>query len=271
MPDWLSLATLLTSLAAGLLVGRSLGRRPGVSLETVHKDARWAIGLVVLLLAVAASAFGVYASQTLADALPAMAQYACGPVLWTSLTAATTFLFTLCLGVAFATSHGERRALAVAVVLLIAAVQYGRWTTSRPLWPDLAENKVVDGAVLQSSPTTCAAASGANVARKLGRSMTEAEVARALGTSPLGTSDGQIIVGMARLGFDCSKSVGLDLRDVPAPAFLVVDKDSHVVALLGWTGTGPDLVDPMFGRLETTAEKLSDRWDGRAISCTVAR
>jgi len=43
------------------------------------------------------------------------------------------------------------------------------------------------------------------------------------------------------------------------------------VALLGWTGTGPDLVDPMFGRLETTAEKLNDRWDGRAISCTVAR
>lgn len=196
-------------------------------------------------------------------------------VLWASVLGMFAYVFSLTLTLAFETRHETRWALALGAVLSVAAVEVAHAEATAPLWPDL-EERVNDGAILQSSGSSCAAASGANIATALGVPLTEIEVARAMGSTATGTSTGQMVRGMRELGFTCTP-FQLDPGapdSMPTPSFAFVPladgfEDGHAIAVLEVSPEQIVVVDPLSGRRERTPEDMVGHWGGRGAHCVV--
>lgn len=124
-----------------------------------------------------------------------------------------------------------------------------------------------DGTVLQSTSYTCVPAVLANILKHYGVTKTEAELAKALATSQDGTSSGSAALELRRLGFEVKRITRMDraLSGLTPPALLLVDSDTHVVAYFGLTNGLAEIVDPTRGRAKVKAERLAQRWTGRAL------
>ena len=186
------------------------------------------------------------------------------------------YVFALTLTFAFETGHETRFALLLGAALAIAAVEVTHWQWTRPLWPELTDRRTEDGAILQTSGASCAAASGAVVAGVLGIELDEPTVARAMHTTAFGTSTGQMVRGMRELGIECTpfaiaRNAG---AEIPTPSIVFVrvsgvDEDGHAIAVLETDDDELRFVDPLSGWRTEPMTSFAQRWAGRGISCVV--
>lgn len=118
---------------------------------------------------------------------------------------------------------------------------------------------------------SCGAASAANVARALGQSRTEPEMASLKGTTQAGSSAAQLASGLLAVGISCVPVEAITRREVGAPALLFVDHpqggpESHAVAVIEREGR-LEVRDPLYGRSGPMDDELSAIWRGRALRC----
>jgi len=142
----------------------------------------------------------------------------------------------------------------------------------RPVPHVLGPSRVTkDGVVLQTTKTTCAAASCANITRFYGAPKTEAEMVDILGATTDGATLAQMIYGMEKLGFRCVKRHirNLDPRQLHAPAILFVDcvggPEGHVMTYMGCDPYTLDIWDPLIGKSRWGTGELCEIWHGRAL------
>lgn len=162
-------------------------------------------------------------------------------------------------------------------VLIGCAVVFavGEWAIQQNMWfkqPAVEHSRIdEDGMVRQTSAVTCAAAACANIMRAYGLQKTEREMVEALGTTESGTSTGQVIYGMRRLGFECRKRriKNGDFTQLAAPALLFVTGGQvplgHAVSYMGQKDGKADIWDPPHGKKLMSREELTEIWLGHAV------
>lgn len=135
----------------------------------------------------------------------------------------------------------------VAVMLLI--VPFAKQLLNRLDYSKL-ENRWNNGICQQSSMSTCVPASCATVARMLGGSLTERELAIEAGTTSRGTEIWYMRRALHRHGYEIEARAAKSLKDASAPSILGVKVGSvgHVVVLMSKTDAGPEIADPLLGQ-----------------------
>lgn len=257
---------------AGAVEGRRLLRRhPALTVETVHKAAPY----LYLMLAFTAVVFvaAISVDQAMMWHWPLWLQYHFLTLVWGSLLAVFSFVFTLAVYLSFRTLHAERWKLAGAALLAVVVVPIAQHNFSSPIYAGLSRLVDPEGVVLQTSGTSCAAASAANILGVFGIERTEREMARMFQTSKGGTSTAHIVRGMAELGLHCERRhVPVDdIAELAAPAMLFIDhpragKEGHAVAYMGIREGQAEIWDPMEGRRWFAVGDLHRFWHGRALS-----
>lgn len=276
LPSTSSIALFAASMTCGwLLAGHALGRQPAGTLEQalkVHPASRVLIGIPLvtgILLVIAA----VNERWVLSFSFPAM--YWGALILWWSLTCSLLALMVFATRAAYLRGDGERKKVALVTVLLTIALVIVNFYYPRPIADALEDDISPDGAILQSSDASCAAAAGANIARALGIFASERDVARSMGTTRLwGTNVIQMIIGMQKLGIACESVVTTteNSGELRLPALLLVDHpalgtESHAVAAMRRNGESFEVIDPLLGRETWSRRKLGEVWHGLAVSC----
>ncbi|MFT3775279.1 MAG: cysteine peptidase family C39 domain-containing protein [Minicystis sp.] len=192
------------------------------------------------------------------------------------MVACISFIFGLATYGSFATRHPQRVAAVASMAMAIGIVLAIERDFTRPI-ADTLHDRTHDGIVLQSSSSSCAAASAANFVRQYGITRTEPEMAALLGTTRFGSSPAQVAHGLSQLGFSCRKTVlpSSDPRPLHAPAVLFFPPSAtvdvgHAVLYTGHDGTYTSLLDPLIGRRLLTSEELAARWRGHAVECVAA-
>ncbi len=277
LPIWLNVLLVFGLAGLGALEARRLARkRDGLDLDNVTRRAPYlyaVAGEVVLFLG---ALFSLQYFPRLWWKLPLLLEYVFTCLTWGSVLALFSFLAGLSAAVAFHSGHRERHKLVLAGVLLVAVVQVAQWLYTRPVAPELTHKITSAGIILQSSPVSCAAASAANMARRLGVQATERQMAEALGTTALGgTSASQVVYGMADLGFSCrrAKVAPGKVATLKLPAMIFVDHpmtgpESHAAALMAAGAKRVEVWDPLWGKRLWSHEELGQRWHGFAIECS---
>jgi len=272
LPLWLNVLLLLSAVVAGWLEARRIsGRAGGKRLEVVVRKEPH---LYVLL----SFFFGLFAINLLLQRRPLLMwdwplwlQYYYSALTWGCILAVFSFLFAFVTTLSFQCDHRDRWKFVIAATIFIAVLQAVQWVYTKPLAEDLYEKKTSDGAILQSSFSSCVAASAANILSVYGRPRTEKEVATLLGTTLVtGTTAAQLVYGMGRIEVLCRMvaipEADIDKVNVPAILFVdYVDSEDHAVALLAISPDGVELVDPLFGRKFLSHGELRKLWHGRAV------
>lgn len=271
IPYWLSVLAVLFSVWPGIAYGRKLHRR-GFELSGHVRvgDCPLIPAFLVLFVLLHAATGTIFQNPQIGWALPVFVEYHLTSGMWLMKIFFVTFAMTAIVTVGFLQGHKLRYALLLftAVVLVVIEV-----LTRLSVQPFLGEVRhfVKDGVVLQTNPSTCAAASAANIARYYGIPATEAEMVERLNTTWDGTAPSQIVYGLRGLGLAADKVriPDRDLAAVQAPAVLLVyvgeDPDAHAVAYMGRRGELFEIWDPASGRKLWSPEEVRVRWGGRAI------
>jgi len=269
----------LFSLLGYLEARRLVAKHDDLKLETLHHKARY-IYLLITVLILAIIIIGIpLRSKTLFWDAPLWFDLYCIPLSFGIVIGCFSFLFSLSSAIAVMTRHKERKGILVASVLIIIMFPIFQYQYTHPVYPQLADKKInYSLMMLQSNPSTCAAASGANIANVLGLKKTEREMARLMNTSEmLGTSAGQVINGMAQIGITCSKKWVKDsnAEKISAPAMFFVDNEtlgpeSHAVAFMGLQDGKSKIWDPLEGMTLYTPQKLKKTWHGKSLECSLA-
>jgi len=281
MPAHLSIHLVILALFAGLgyIEARRLAARHGdLALETLHHKARYIYPILVLIIIAFAALAIPMMNRTLMWRMPLWFDIYGGPLKFAVLIACFTFLFSLVSTIAVLTAHRERKAVVLASALLIAMFPLFAHQYLSPVYPHLSHIKFngKDDVIYQSSPSSCAAASGANIAHILGIEKTEKQMARLMNTSRLiGTNAGQIIHAMRQVGITCHKKQveGSNIENLAAPAMLFIDNadigpESHAVAFMGREKGALEIWDPLEGRQSFTPSQLKTFWKGKGLECT---
>jgi len=281
---WLVNAALVALFAlAGIAAARRLQRcHPDLTVETTLKRAPCLWVLIPVSLLLLAAAISLILLQKVHPSvlweLPPWSEYHLLTGIWAAILSLFAFAFALAAAVAIRTRHRERAKLVVAAVLVVAAIQTVEWNYARPVAPILRDDISAAGMVTQTSDVSCAAASGATLARLLGLMKTEREMAEFYGTSALlGTTAAQVIYGNATIGI-ASRKVEVPDRDperVAAPAMFFVDHpatgpESHAVAYLGMKEGKAEVWDPIRGLKRLDRKSLASVWRGRGIEFRLA-
>ena len=137
--------------------------------------------------------------------------------------------------------------------------------------PKLGPARVSDGVILQTTDSTCAAASLANVATHLDMPHTEADMAALMGTTAFGTDIAQVYGGLRRLGLR-GNAVLVQDRDYHAlhsPAILFVDYGNeplgHAICYMGEKDGRAEIWNPQGGKSFQTQQQLAGSWRGHAM------
>ena len=266
---------LLVALYAGYGMSRRLRTRtPGLTLENALRHAP-ALGWLVASLLLAILAFMLLCSSPVtAWRFPVWWAFYNETLVWGMLLFLCTFGFSLTVGLAFGTRHAERWKVVAAGVLVVLALQGMQWQYSHPVAPYLTSVLTPDGMVLQSSGSSCAAASGANIVQVFGLAKSERDMAELFGTTTYtGTSVAQVIYGMRHLGITAQKVEIMpgDLARLATPAMLFVDHplagpEAHAVAYMGWEQGQAAIWDPLSGKTWLSQQALARIWHGRGLT-----
>jgi hypothetical protein len=185
-------------------------------------------------------------------------------IIWLVPVCRVALLGTLALSVGLVVgTYGKKRPVAVLVGLgamvfcFVLNLSMDRVAAGPP--------RVRDGVIMQSTGATCVAATGANIACRLGVTVTEAEMIDRMGTTVRGTSVAQAIRGMAELGLGNHRVTADRLQDVHPPAMLYEAYQPHVVALMGWKDGKAEIWDPSRGKRLLTPELVDKFWAHHAM------
>jgi len=257
----------------GFLEARRLfSKYPGLNLNTILKKAPYLYAIIPIIFPLAAANLILQNRQYFLWNMPLWLQYSYSAIIWGGILAIFSFIFSLASAIAFRTKHHEKWKVVISGVLLIAAVQYVQWMYTRPLAPQLGESISSDGIFLQSSGSSCVAASAANILQTFGIKKTEKEMAELFGTNLIrGTSVAQIVYGLRKISFSGKKKFikDSDLTKLKAPAIIFLnDEDGgipHAVAYMGSIDKKAEIWDPAGGKAFWTEDKIKKHWHGRAI------
>lgn len=271
LPPVVSLLTVLLMIPGALWYGRHLYRR-GITFTRKTSVREMPLIPVLVLLYIACVVAGnlIIAHPQWGWYMPLAVEYYTLPALWVFRIIFLAFaLFT---GVALAWLSRRPLGVTLACVtlaILVLSDGLSRYV-SQPFLGDFRRS-VKDGVILQSTASTCAAASCANIATQLGLPKTEEEMAAQLHTTWNGTFPAQMVYGMRALGFEATKKnvPDCDIRKVTPPAVLLVavggEFDSHAVAFMGMVEGNAEIWDPVGGKRNDKPEDLAERWGGHAI------
>ena len=204
--------------------------------------------------------------------LPVPVEYYGYTVTWMADMFIMAFMAGTAIAVAVLERHLLRWALPAVSASLLCTAAFTYHTFHSGTRPELQRARLSpDGMILQTNGSTCAAAACANIATFLGVPKSEKEMVEILGTRDDGTSNAEVVHGMRRLGFKCTKRYirDRDASRLHAPAMLLVDLvgqvDGHAVAYMGQKDGKAEIWDPTGGKRWLSAEELRVRWRGRAI------
>jgi hypothetical protein len=117
-----------------------------------------------------------------------------------------------------------------------------------------------DGVCLQSTPSTCGPASAATIVKSLGKTVTEAELARESLTYAGGTENWYLVRALRQRGFHVEFQPTLpDAPEFPTPAIAGVklpQGTGHFIALLSQADSNYVGSDPLTGRFTATLAEL---------------
>ena len=258
IPSWLNILLIIGFILVGSMECRRLfAKDANLDMKTVLKRAPYLYALIplsIILLIVAS-----LNRPALIWNLPLWLQYHYTALSWGGI-------------VAIRTHHRERWKIVIAGILLIFVIQFIQWNYTRPIAPRLKDIVAASGTVMQTSNSSCAAASGASIARTLGIQKTEKQMADLFGTTVGGTSGAQVIYGMRQIGF-ASKKVEVpdsDPERLKSPAMIFIDNqftgpESHAVAYMGLNKDKAEIWDPLEGKRFLTKNQLAKIWHGRGI------
>ncbi|MDZ4858923.1 MAG: cysteine peptidase family C39 domain-containing protein [Candidatus Hydrogenedentes bacterium] len=260
-------------IAPGIIHGQSLRKR-GVSLRGAVKLRT--VRLLVILFTVFFFSNVLILSirnyPPLSWYLPLLVEYYATPALWMLNVAIMVFAFSALSTLAIMSKPSLGWMLPLLCVGVLLLTEHRFRTSPLATAPELSiHRETADGVILQTSGATCGAAACANVARLLGVTITEREMATLLGTTEAGTSPGQIIRAMQKLGFRCTKAKAADndIMRLNPPAILFVnigdEIDNHVVTLAQVTDDQAEVWDPSSGKKLLSSNEFAPRWGGRAI------
>jgi hypothetical protein len=271
IPSWLNILLIIGFILVGSMECRRLfAKDANLDMKTVLKRAPYLYALIplsIILLIVAS-----LNRPALIWNLPLWLQYHYTALSWGGILAIFAFVFSLAAAVAIRTHHRERWKIVIAGILLIFVIQFIQWNYTRPIAPRLKDIVAASGTVMQTSNSSCAAASGASIARTLGIQKTEKQMADLFGTTVGGTSGAQVIYGMRQIGF-ASKKVEVpdsDPERLKSPAMIFIDNqftgpESHAVAYMGLNKDKAEIWDPLEGKRFLTKNQLAKIWHGRGI------
>lgn len=225
---------------------------------------------LLLFVALHVATGTITADPTIGWALPVALEYYLTGIMWVLKSAFAAFGLSAVVAVGFFQRSRLWRPLAL---FAIAALLFMDGLTRLAVQPFVGEvrHTVRDGVILQTTPSTCAAASAANIAGRFGMAATEADMVRHLNTTWAGTSPAQLVFGFRSLGLQAQKVYipERDLRQVKAPAILLVEMggepDAHAVAYMGSLGDRFEIWDPNGGRKFVSGADAAVFWQGRAI------
>ena len=264
---------------AGACIGWPYGRRlyaSGVRVQErlSFRDIPILSGMVLFFLAVNMF-FMIAADHTVSEwrALPIVVEHYERSVRWIGNLVFMGFIFAT---VASA-CHRDSRRLAGAIMIigavLLGMAHVSAHRTGRPVV--LRESRILpDGVVLQTCGSSCAPAAGASIARKFGIMVTEADMVPLMGTTDEGTTDEQVVYGLAKINLKAVRKrfPDCDIRKVKSPAILLVNlvqaPNGHCAAFMGMQGENADIWDPSAGRQILSLDAVRERWRGWAIEVT---
>ncbi len=271
IPLWLNILLIIGFIFVGLMECRRLFRKdPNLNVKTALSKAPYLYVLIpasIILLVTA----NLNRPQLLWN-VPLWLQYHYTALTWGGILAIFAFVFSLASAVAIRTRHRERWKIVVAATLLILVVEVIQWNYTRPIAPGLKDMVTSTGIVMQTSNASCAAASGASIARTFGMQKTEKQMAELFGTTVAGTSGAQVIYGMRKIGLSSKKVEVSDSNPerLKSPAMIFIDNqftgpESHAVAYMGFNKDKAEIWDPLEGRRFLTKKQLAKMWHGRGI------
>lgn len=278
----LTLATLfafaLGTVLALLEYLRLSQRYPELNLRTLHLRP----GLLWIVLAGgltgAGCLFGLMMSREWVWQLPPRIEVAIPLLTYTTIAFVLTFGLVLLSAACLRERHPDARKLALLTLFLPVALLVMQLFHERQIAGEL-DDRVFDGEpILQSSGSSCAAASTANLAAYFDIPLSEQEAARTIGTRSSGTSPGQVILGLPSLGLEARKFQvdPADGASIPMPAMLFINHpatgpESHAVALVqSLAGNQIAFIDPLEGEVVLTMAEFSKKWGGRGLHITPA-
>lgn len=271
IPIWLSLLAVVIASLLGFVYGKRLHVR-GFDIAARIRVSDCPLIPVALLLFVAVHVVTstVLGKPQIGWPLPVFVEYHLTAALWVLKVAFVTFGMSSVTVAGFLQGHSSRWTLLIFSIAAIVTVETLARQSARPNL-GMIEAREADGVILQTNPSTCAAASAANIARHFGIDATEARMVDLLHTTWAGTSPAQIIYGFRALGLEARKVQYLDrdLAKVNPPAVLLVDvgeePDAHAVAYMARKGDLFEIWDPNGGRRDVPLGTIQQRWRGRAI------
>ncbi len=261
----------------GVLSARKVRRTaPDATIETVHRAARPVMRVSLACLVALTVPLAAEISDRFCQQLPLEVQRDVGRITWTMLVVLFAYLSSFGGTFAFLTRHRQSRQFTTALILLNVAFVLLDVRLNSAIASSLREQISKDGIVLQSSGSSCAAATVANIVRHFGKQVTEEEVAEVMGTTNFGTSPGQMRFALRRYGleFETLNERTVDLAEVRVPAVLFIDHpavraEGHAVAFFGVRGDRFEVWDPLVGRVFWTPAMATDVWYGNGIECWV--
>jgi predicted double-glycine peptidase len=253
---------------------RILKRVPTITLETVHRELKYLLPIVILVGLIFAILLAINASYELSWRMPTWVEFACTWVTWAAIMPMMAFTFALALTLSLRTGHRERYKLLVACVSVLGLISYLQWRDLHPAYATLSNVAIPGRMIKQTGEYSCAPAAAANIVQYYGLVRSEQEMAKTFGTTRTGTSWSQIIRGMWRMGFACRKvrSDDRDPTEIAVPAILFIDhptagKNKHAVSLMRVDSNSVSVWDPSLGRVRMSHGALRTIWRGYAIEC----
>ena len=268
------LVTFVCSIIAGFLRSRLLLQQKEINLSNALQFLPEMYVLVPTAVAGIIAMIVVRSHHQLLWYLPIWLDLISMHLIWLMSGGVFAYLFTIGLTIGLATNHPEKYKLAFATTLLGVTICGMHIYWNLPIYKTLTNLRTAGGYVMQTSSSSCAAASAANVSTYLGLSITEKQMAKLTGTTVLGTSPGQIVRAFRSTGITAKKKTLriAQLAALPQPAILFIDypglgPDSHAVALLPTTTAKLRIIDPLSGSYDIAADRFPWRWRGHLLTC----
>jgi predicted double-glycine peptidase len=272
LPIYLNVLILMAFIALGVSYGKKLFRQEMTLDSTVFLKKAPLIAVFMLIFGIAVVVHAAVAvDPTTGWDFPMLFQIHYTALIWGTLLATLSFICSAVIALAFFTVDKKRWPVLVFALIIVVGVQGLFWTRTRPVAPQLTE-EISRGVIMQTSTSSCCAAAAANIAHLFGVEKTEKEMAELFGTTVTGTSPGQVIVGMKKLGFKCRKVniEDADAKKLNAPAMILIDHieagpESHAVSLMKHLNGRVEIWDPLRGKSTPEITRLKGVWHGKAI------
>lgn len=277
IPIAVNIIIILLPILAGFAEGKRLwGKYNGDTLENVLKKVPHLYILIPLFLIFFSTNILIQKYDHIVWYLPLWLQYYYSAVTWSGILVFFAFMFSLVLTLSFKMQHRERWKIAITAILFVLTLQTIQYVLTKPIAATLYDKRGYGNIILQSSSSSCAAASAANILARFGMEITEPEMAALFGTTSItGTTAAQIVYGLKHLdikGKPVFQKQQPHIERLHPPAILFVDYagfEDHAIAMLRIAANGIEIIDPMIGKNSLTKERLEKIWHGKAIEIHV--